>query len=615
MAGRRAIARIGPPTRGLTDFPEHATPEHSTQALNVEFCNGGVSTRLGTQRIKDSFYTQGGTARSSVTKLVRQFSLGPGQSQMTVVGLIPTAGGDANAEILIVDQQEQFMLADPPPAPGQVVTLNAADVRSKASPDSRWDACVFMETLVVCTDIADEIGANVPQVHYKKPGQGFVPLDGSFPNLTGPINRTVVPFHHGGDNPSSPASDDPGDYTVAAELPMRARFCRVARNRLFLGNIGMSKLPFDDPAAGRAAVWYSNLEDVRGWPVENLHLPPAGDQGEVTGLATNGDHIVVFRRASISMFRVDGPGHNEFVYRQVVSNVGCVGHSTIIDDVQGMTCFLAQDGFYGFTGSGVVELSAPIRRTLRECIAARGGKGLSGAHAVHYPKKGQVWLCLGKKGSGPDTVFVMDYMNGYQGKPAWSEFEFQTGEWANGAQKKRLGGFCTNATGTSMYGVTVGTDNISDMEKFDVGDSTDQQGSGSLIGFVSRWESGPIGYGRNSISRWRYFRPMIRPTMDSNVRAWWRQDEQAFDGVQFNNQFVAFAPDDDSGGAVLGAFVLGTSRVGGAEDHSKRIDIHSNGICRYGRVGITTTAGAVATHKFDVRGAEIDTLQRQRSRR
>lgn len=606
MAGRRRIVKIGPPTRGLTDFPEHASPEHSTQALNVEYVNGGVSTRRGTELVKDDFYTQGGSARTATIKLVRQFVVGPGRSEMTVVGFVPTAGGDANSERVIVDSQEDFMRFDPPALPGQHAQLTAANPRTNQGTHSRWDACMFMETIVVCTDMGDN---NFPQVFYKKPGQGFVPLDGFF---TGPVDRTRFPFHQGGDNPSSAASDDPGNYEFMAGRPMRARFCRVARNRLFLANLDDPKLPLPDAFfSGRAALWYSNLEDIRGWRLDGIHLPASGDQGAITGLATRGDHVVVFRAASVSLFRVDGPGHNEFVYRQVVSGRGCVANSTILDDVSGMTCFMSQDGFYGFDGSKLIELSAPIRPTIRKAIEA-SGDWPAGAHATHYPLRNQVWLSIATKGAAPDTVFVMDYRNGHAGSPAWSMFEFQTAAWAVGGQLKRLGGFCTNSTGTEMYGVTIGSNNRGDYEKFDMGDAADHQG-GSEVGFTSRWESGPVDYNSNSVKRWRYIRPMIRPTMDSSMTGWWRTDEQGFDGVQFHFQSVQFAPDDDSGGAALGAFVLNTGRLGAAEDHGKRLDVHSGGLCRYGRIGVQTNG--TVNHKFDVRSSEIDTLQRPRSRR
>jgi hypothetical protein len=246
------------------------------------------------------------------------------------------------------------------------------------------------------------------------------------------------------------------------------------------------------------------------------------------------------------------------------------------------------------------------------------GGDMGGAHAVHYPKKRQIWVAIPGKGGVPTTAFIMDYRFGYKGAPAWSVFEFQTSTWNDGGQRKRHGGFCTNEGGTMLYGVHTDGNGRPGYEQYDVADASDHQ-KGTPFGFRSRWESGPVGYNSNSSYRWRFIRPMIRPTMDATITGWWRHDEQPFDGGNdLNGQSVTFAPDDDSGGAALGAFVLNTDRLGGAEDHSKRLDVFAGGICRYGRIGFQTFAGAetgTRSNKFDIRSAEIDVLPRRKVRR
>lgn len=607
MAGRRRIVKIGPPTRGLTDFPEHASPEHSTQALNVEYVNGGVSTRRGTQLIQDDINGQPMTGipdAAATVKLVKHFRLyGDDGPNLIIVGYVPRAGALNNHYRLFVKKDSDW---------GNWSGVSSYGLTDGAlngwirGPESRWDSCPFRDlggigrTPVVCTDHRNHAA---PSVFYWD-GHAAPPVGGvagDFVSLVG-VNRTVDHFHQG-ELPDSPYSDDPGSYVTQN---IRARFCRSHKGRLVLANIDMfvKEMGF----VKDSALWFSNLGDVRGWPLENIHVPTIGDSSPITGIASRADHIIVFRHRSISLFRVDSPSHQ--VYREVESSRGCIAHGTIIDDVEGMTMFLSSDGFYGFDGRSLHHLSAPISRTMLQAIE---GGDMGGAHAVHYPKKRQVWLSIPMDGGAPRVIFVMDYRFGHGGVPAWSMFEFQASAWNDGAVKKQLGGFATNERGTEMYGVTQNILGELDYERFDYGDSADHQDSASQSGYRSRWESGPVDYGMNSVKRWRYIRPMVRPTMDSNVTAWWRLDEQPFDGALFNSQSVTFAPDDDSGGAALGAFVLGTSRLGGAEDHGKRLDVHSGGLGRYGRIGIQTDN--TARHKFDVRGAEIDTLQRPRARR
>jgi hypothetical protein len=591
--------KIGPPTRGLTDFPERATPEHSTQALNVEFSGGGVATRRGTDLISESFYSDSGAAnRSTIVKLVKSFQQGSSNAETVVVGLIPTAGAEDNEERLLIRKQENF---------GGLAShqLNAPNFFSVDSASSRWDACMFNGNLVVCTDTNR---SEHPQVHYSIRGDWdrVVSLSGAD---HGPVNRSMFPYH-AGEAADSGHSDDPGTYDFMAGRAFRARYCRAHKGRLILAHFDMIKLPLGlHGNMAKSILWYSNVFDVQGWPIENIYLPVEGDQGAITGLAERSGSVVVFRESSISLYRINNPGPLGQTYRQVISDRGCIAHSTIIDDVNGMTCFLSNDGFYGFDGSRLHHLSAPISRTMQSIIE---NGSLGGAHAIHYVKKRQVWLAVPGKGVAPDHVLVMDYRFGHKGAPAWSVFEFQAASWDDGQFKVSLGGFCTNNGSSEIYGVIVGSDGIADYERFDVGDATDQQ-NGSTNGFRSRWESGPIRYGDGTVDRLRYIRPTVRPTMDRAITAWWRHDEQPPDEADdFNGQSVTFAPDDDSGGVALGAFVLNTDRLGGAEDHAKRLDVHSGGLGRTFRVGFQTDAAA--GYKFDIRQLRLDVLKRRTRR-
>lgn len=593
MAPRRTI-RVGPPVRGLTDFPEHSTPEHSTQALNVEFTGGGVATRRGTRRMVTDLYTQGGVARAATVKLVRSFADAGNNGfglPMTAVGFVPTAGGDADEERLMILTADAGVVLDQ-------AQLHAAQAQfTNDSPSSRWDSCLFFQAsrrrpdLIVCTDHLDAAAATV---------RTFNRING-FGSVVG-VNRTANPFHGTIVNPS-PTADDPGDYTIVAGLPLRARFCRTHRSRLVLGHFAAQNWLGVAPPDLRATIWISNTGDANGWCLENIVQPQSGDATPITGLGEWQQHIVVFREASASLYWMTGPLPDSAVYRQVVTGRGCVAHGTILDDVLGMTIFLAADGLYGFNGTPEPKyLSAPIERSLR---AALDAQPVSGAYAVHYPLRRQVWLVVPRSGPVPNWAYVMDY--GVT-PPAWSEFEFWTGVGAVGGGAMRLGGIGARNDGMRVYGVTHGLTGTLDYEQFDTGDAVDGQ-NGTEVGFLSRWESGPIGFGRADVNRWRYLRPTIRPQGNHAATLWWRRGGQRFDEASLNAQSTTASMDGEGGGNGLGAFVLGTDPLGAAEDHQLRVDVHSGGRGRSGRVGIQSVgAGAapVVRRKFDVRGIEID---------
>jgi len=619
MPARPKVKRIGPPVRGLSDFPEHSTPEHAHQALNVEYVNGGVSTRRGTTRIKSNFYSDNegaGTARDCTIHLVRPVGTPKDNNHigsMVAVGVVPTAGTEAGEERLLLAWMSDGELGPPDGAlPGRSYQLSPALASRIGHPRLRWDMCTIQNLnrdgadVVICTSQPEPDSASV-----------FISDWGNILGLGWiraliPVDRTVTPFH--GNLVNVGGADDPGEYeNMAAEGQHRARYCRSHRGRLVLANFDRIKnVPLAEGSM-RAAIWYSNLGDPDGWPLDNIVGPQGNDQGEVTGLAEWKQAIVVFRRTSISVFRLDTP--DSFSFRQIVNDRGCVAHATIIDDVEGMVLFLAADGFYGFNGSTLTYLSSPIERTLRTYAG-----GFEAAYAVHYPRNKQVWLVVPGTHTGePEIAFVMDYHRGFVGQeqdraPAWSVFEWQSSAWANGNQAKRIGGLAVHPDGQSIFGVSKrASTGTLDYDQFDSGDSTDDQGAAVEIGFESRWESGPISYGDARVDRWRYIRPMIRPTGPHTLTTWWRRDGQAYNGGgDDNGQSFGWTP-NSRGGAVLGAFVLDTDRLGGGADHQEEIiDVHSGGVGRYGYIGVRTTAAA--GHKFDIRSVEIDVLDKKTRR-
>ena len=586
MAGRRITMRVGPLTKGLTDFPEHTGPDWCTQALNVEFVNGGVTTRRGMQRIVSDFY-----ASAATVKLVKAFPLvernspvAPMGGEIVVVGIVPTAGGDAKSERVLIRHLSNGSLD------GRMrdTELIAPTDDTNPSPRSRWDACVMREphrsqmTVIVCTDHVSQKTTTV-----------FRSNEFLFTmNPLVPINRVAQPFH-GGREVAIGEEDDAGAYTV---LPPRARYCRVIAERLVLGGFdqfdGLREVTGD-------SIWFSNLGDSRGWPLDNVVRPASGDVGPVTGLAEHRGEILVFRANSISRFRIESGLHATGYLRQVVTGRGCVAHSTIIDNVNGSTLFLAQDGFYAFNGTGLEYLSKPIERRLK---LALGSGRAGGAWAVHYPLRRQVWLFVPDTNGHADHGFIWDYHYN-----AWSEYEFQRGAWSDGTTRKEICGAAVSPSGRGIWGVTTDAGGRLDYDRFDRMHAADVNDAGNSIGFRSVWESNAINYGKNAISRWRYLRPIVRPTGSHNLTAWWRRDGQAYDAFSLNNQSNNFAADAE-GGAALDAFVLDTDELAGDVDLSARIDINKNGIGRDGHVGIRTSA--TAYERLDVRGFEIDLIDR-----
>lgn len=598
---RTRLLRMGPPVRGLTDFPEHATPEHSTQATNIEFCYGGARARQGSFSLKSSFYLSSAAATAPCTiKLVAPYTdatdaSGP-FSGYAVVGLVPLAGAEAYEERLIVcrigDGYYGNTPADAPTCSSQVHVPDITTV--DWTPGKRWDSCKFwpmgydQPRPVVCTSHVDSANSTLFMLSHDMDGTA------SFEGIVG-VNRTISPYNDG-----VTYFDDPGTYVT---YPMRARFCRPHKNRLVIGNIQMNGPTFKGiPNDSPCRVWVSNYGDAFGWCLENIVPVHDKDMSPLTGLGTWMGNVVIFRNGSIGLFRMDGLNPS---YREVVTNRGCASHSTIIDDVNGGCVFLAWDGVYAFTGSSeLTYLSGPIERTLRALGAA-----FPAAHATHYPKHRQVWFTIPRaQTSHPDTVFVMDY--GAGGQPAWSIFEY--GNLNSETLLAELGGFACTPSGNQIYGLkqmgtAFGTE-VLYWQLFDHG-KRDNDNAAQARGYPVVWESGPFQYGMNEMERWRYIRPIIRQDVGTGT-LFWRKDGLGYDGTTFNAQSVALDINPGSG-VLVGAFVVGTDRLGGEDDVSIRCDVHTGGLGRYGRFGVSMTAdSSIGQGLVDIRGAEIDEIDK-----
>ena len=595
MASRRTI-RTGPPVRGLTDFPEHAAPEHSTQALNVEFVRGGVSTRQGCERVggavvKDSLDAD---VNDVAVKLLEAIEID--FNWLVAFGFVPRSGEEEDSEQIYLRWYSTFAGAGNP-AFDQIIT--AANANRDVS--SRWDSCLFQQLhrkkpdLIVCTDNIAPKAANLLVSNWD--GLGGPKMD----EVTG-INRVAVPYHGNVVNPSAYA-DDPttAGYSTSA---MKARFCRPHEGRLILAHIHNSVDPLVPPNA-RAMIWYSNFGDAMGWPVENIYPAWENDHTKITGLGSWNGNIVVFRESSIGLFRLVGGSPT---YKHAVNGRGCIAHATITEDVNGAIVFLASDGIYAFSGSSqLTHLSKHIERTLRGILEAQP-EAVRGAHATHYQKARQVWFAFPQNSGEPDIVLVMDYN---YNEPAWSMFTYSGS--GDDPGRRQICGLSASPDGQSMVSIMERQESgLLDYARMDSG-TTDFDDEGDPLAVRSLWESGPIEYNTNGVDRWRHLRLALRPMGSHTMTAWWRRDEQAYNDDTLNGQSQGFVP--TPGGVLLGAFVLGVDRLGSSEDHSVRVDIHRGGVGRYGRVGVKSPDTPTdTTSPMDIRGFELDVLDKQTRR-
>ncbi len=125
---------------------------------------------------------------------------------------------------------------------------------------------------------------------------------------------------------------------------------------------------------GSKVTWSAPAPYHRVWPNLQFAYLAEGDKSDITGAASLGEHLVIFKQDSIWML-IDA-GLDSFSLRQytpirIVSGIGCVSHHTI-QAVRGNLLFLAEDGVYAFDGTPQVKkLSDRVEETLNTMSPGR----------------------------------------------------------------------------------------------------------------------------------------------------------------------------------------------------------------------------------------------------
>lgn len=133
------------------------------------------------------------------------------------------------------------------------------------------------------------------------------------------------------------------------DLP-RGHYYVFFRGRLWVAGI------HDEPSTIRYSaatpfhtVWPSSAAEI---VLDNTDTSP------ITGLASLGEHLVVFKRKSIWLMvftEIDAFGVARYTPTKVVSGVGCVSHHSI-QQVRNSLVFLSSEGLYSFDGVSVQKI-------------------------------------------------------------------------------------------------------------------------------------------------------------------------------------------------------------------------------------------------------------------
>lgn len=192
------------------------------------------------------------------------------------------------------------------------------------------------------------------------------------------------------------------NFAALAGNPPAARLVSVIGDFLALGGLG----------TGPNRVQWSELNDITQWTPNTGFYALADfndmpDGGRVTGIA-GGEIGYVLQEYSIRRMRFIPGGYPAFEFIRVVDSKGCMGPYGYVS-VAGTVYFVAEDGFYSYSGAGLNPIGAWRVNSwfLRNADTAR----ISSVYAVADPFRARVlWFYYSTStATAFDSVIIYDW--------------------------------------------------------------------------------------------------------------------------------------------------------------------------------------------------------------
>lgn len=189
---------------------------------------------------------------------------------------------------------------------------------------------------------------------------------------------------------------DSGGNAISACVACKA--LKSFKNYLFIANTteGGTSYP------GRLR--WSGIEDPHAWPTANYMDLDPNDGDFIVGMDILGDYLVVFKERKIYAISYIG-GMYLFTSELRVDGRGCVSPQSLTS-IRNDLIFLAEDGFYQFTGHDIKEISYGIKPYILDINPSNK----SIVQSAPLEEKNQLWFIAPSGDSDTCNVaFVYDY--------------------------------------------------------------------------------------------------------------------------------------------------------------------------------------------------------------
>lgn len=460
--------------RGLNDNPETAPYGSAKLAENVDFSDGEMVPRRGTDIINQ---TEATATSNTVYRihLAREFRARKGGAVMVLVSIYGPA---------LTQRYE-------------VSTWPVGDMNNRTD---LWTDSTFLPSggRATCCEYEDVLLLFLPGEGPAGPGKVLTVSGGGDIEEWGP-SSSGRPLPGGDEAPYYDSAD-------GGESRLPAGFAAVHNGRMYLAGF---------PGEDSARIRYTSVTDLYGVATAS-EIAQAGDTAEPpTGLASFGGKLVIFKRQSIVLADASGQGAEQI--QPLTRHTGCVHHNTICQFSHRLG-FMSDGGYMVMDQTGnIEELTKAIHPTFMQYRA-----DFANASVIHYPLRHQVWILF----PSFSTIFVGDLDSGN-----WSRYWWNIGT-SNGLVKAQCLGTVLLTDGpVPTAGIINSVNHGGYVVKFEAEHHLDYYcAAPSLyLNVRARWLTLPImSLGHHQPRIFRYLRFVFKDERpDATVRVFWLIEGQA----------------------------------------------------------------------------------------
>ena len=215
----------------------------------------------------------------------------------------------------------------------------------------------------------------------------------------------------------------PHPYAGTSSIDVKYKFSKYIKGRLFCANVTITS--GENVETHRDWIMYSEISQPDFIPVSNYIELEDLEGGEITGMESLEDYVVVFKTQGVFLLYVPRSDPGSWNLDESRLNIGCVSPESITKTPYGLF-WASQKGIYMMQNDGGI-VSAPITFPIADLYL--GSKNQDKVSGSYFPEKDSIIFSFTTSKFTGQKAYLLD-LKSISSTPKWSSYEW--GDWTTG---------------------------------------------------------------------------------------------------------------------------------------------------------------------------------------